>query len=217
MRSKATPTILTTLWPKPEAIAQLTDVADISTGEQFSQAVLDAIKRANHLFEIEQGLRSITKSKRELNAVAKKGREYSEALMKCSKDTVLLLALQPNPYNLIIPPDLSKEAERAVGLASAANRAATFKVGPKNSALRFLVEALLDAAAAENVKLTVSDVSDDLSIAAGSLARVLNALRDYRWRGEHIVEEGLIPNPIPYKPLQRMSGDWTKKRAKLAK
>jgi hypothetical protein len=211
------PTILSAAWPGPEVLAQLAVIAAISTRERFSKAVLDGIARANYVHKIGQGLRNTKKIKRELNAVAKKGRAYSEALNKCSKDTALLIALRPNPYGLIIPPDLPKMANHAAGVAAAASRATTLKALPQNFALRLLVEEVLDAAAAEGVKLTVSDASDDLSTAGGSLARVLAALRNYRWQGERLVGEGLIPNPIPYKPLQRMSSAWTKNRAKLAK
>src|SRR5262245_8922997 len=100
-RRPAARTILGEVWPEPQVLAQLDDLAAISTRERFLQAILDAIKRANHFYEIEVGLRNTIKSKRELNAVVKKRREYSEALKKCSSDTALLLALWPNRHRLI--------------------------------------------------------------------------------------------------------------------
>jgi hypothetical protein len=190
-------------------LAEITELTDISSEEEFFREVWEAINLANTVYEFQHGgFTARRKTTRELTRLAKMGAKYADTLRACSAHTALLLSIaRPHLRPLVVP--VSHLANLMAEISTAAHEAADAQtVGRQYFALKQLVLALLDAVERHGGNLTVNELG------TGTLVRLLDKLRDAQLADHPLLTRRLIPNSVDVSSILQIKDDWAKSRAK---
>lgn len=192
-------------------LSEISEIAGVSPSREFFHDVWAGVGLANTIHAIQHGgVRARKKSVRELIRLGKACSKYAEVLKECSAHTAFSLSIVRPHFHSLVMPDLSRLASVITEISAATREATDVQATKKkNFALKQLVLALLGAVDRAGGQLTLDEFG------MGTLASVLDKLRDAKLGRRRVLRHRLIPKAIT-RSLQLAKDDWDRTAPKNA-